>query len=169
MIKGKIVGVCTSDRKGISKKNIGAALLETGSGLKGDAHAGPWHRQVSLLAKESLDKFQIRNPSASLGTRPKSEIGLGSFAENLTTEGLDLKNLPVGTELKVGQFVRLRITQIGKECHTKCAIGRKVGDCIMPVEGVFAEVLAGGTVKVDDAIAVISPADTTHQPDKTNR
>jgi len=160
----KIVGVCVSDRKGVPKKNIGAALLETGSGLKGDAHAGPWHRQVSLLAKESLDKFQIRHPSASLGTGPKSldftrdksEIGLGSFAENLTTEGLDLKNLPVGTELAVGKSVRLRITQIGKECHTKCAIGRKVGKCIMPVEGVFAEVISGGPVKVGDPIEIVA-------------
>jgi len=142
---GKIVGVCISNRKGIPKKNIREAILEQGKGIKGDAHSGPGHRQISLLARESIDKMLAFLP----------ELTEGSFAENLTTEGLDLKNLPIGTELKINESVRLRITQIGKECHTKCAIFRKVGNCIMPTEGIFAEVLQGGLVKVGDEIDII--------------
>ncbi|MDI6733130.1 MAG: MOSC domain-containing protein [Planctomycetota bacterium] len=147
----KIVGVCISDRKGIPKKNIGSAYLERDCGIKEDAHSGSGHRQISLLAKESIDKFVIQN--LPMGHTP-SAIGLGSFAENLTTEGIDLKNLAIGTELKVGETVRLRITQIGKDCHTKCAIFRKIGDCVMPLEGVFAEVVQSGTIKVGDEIIV---------------
>ncbi|MBI4713230.1 MAG: MOSC domain-containing protein [Planctomycetes bacterium] len=142
MVKGKIVGVCISDRKGIPKKNVRTAYLEVGQGLKDDAHKGFGHRQVSLLAKESIDKMRDKG----------LELVEGSFAENLTTEGIELKTLPIGTELTVGAEVLLRITQIGKECHTKCAIYRKMGDCIMPNEGVFAEVVKGGTVKVGDTI-----------------
>ena len=140
----KIVGVCISDRKGIPKKNVGSAYLEAGLGIKEDAHSGPWHRQISLLANEAIDTMRQKG----------YELVEGSFAENLTTEGIDLKNLPIGTELKVGASVRLKITQIGKECHTKCAIFRKVGECIMPLEGIFAEVLESGTVKVGDIIEV---------------
>lgn len=145
MSKGKIVGVCVSDRKGIPKKNIGSTYLEAGLGIKDDAHSGPWHRQISLLANEAIDTMRQKG----------YELVEGSFAENLTTEGIDLKNLPVGTELKVGESARLKITQIGKECHTKCAIFRKVGDCIMPLEGIFAEVLESGTVKIGDTIEVL--------------
>ncbi|MBI5779885.1 MAG: MOSC domain-containing protein [Planctomycetes bacterium] len=141
----KIVGVCISDRKGIPKKNIGSAYLEKGLGIKDDAHSGKWHRQISLLANEAIDTMRQKG----------YELVEGSFAENLTTEGIDLKNLPIGTELRVGESVRLKITQIGKECHTKCAIFRKVGDCIMPLEGVFAEVVESGTVKVGDTIKVV--------------
>ena len=140
----KIVGVCISDRKGIPKKNVGSAYLEAGLGIKDDAHSGQWHRQISLLANEAIDTMRQKG----------YELVEGSFAENLTTEGVDLKNLPIGTELKVGESVRLKITQIGKECHTKCAIFRKVGECIMPLEGVFAEVLESGTVKVGDTIEI---------------
>jgi len=145
MLKGKIIGVCVSDRKGIPKKNIGSAHLEVGLGIKDDAHSGPWHRQISLLANEAIDTMRQKG----------YELVEGSFAENLTTEGIDLKNLPIGTELKVGASVRLKITQIGKECHTKCAIFRKVGECIMPLEGVFAEVVESGTVKVGDTIEIL--------------
>jgi len=157
-LMAKIVGVCISDRKGVPKKNIGSAYLEKGLGIKEDAHSGKWHRQISLLAKESIDKIKsaIRKkfipPSAG-----QSEICPGSFAENLTTEGIDLKNLPIGTEMKIGETVRLRITQIGKDCHTKCAIFRKIGDCIMPLEGIFAEVLQSGNVKIGDKIEILSP------------
>ncbi len=146
---GKVVGVCISDRKGIPKKNIGSAYLEKNCGIKEDAHSGSGHRQISLLAKESIDTFVIQNPKSKI-----QEIGLGSFAENLTTEGIDLKNLSLGIELKIGKEVRLRITQIGKDCHTKCAIYRMAGDCIMPVEGIFAEVLKGGEVNIGDPISI---------------
>ncbi|MFH1230712.1 MAG: MOSC domain-containing protein [Planctomycetota bacterium] len=142
---GKIVGVCISDRKGIPKKNVGRAYLEIAKGLKGDAHSGFGHRQVSLLARESIDKMREKG----------YELQEGSFAENLTTEGIDLIRLPVGTEMKIGGTVRLRITQIGKDCHTKCAIFRKIGDCIMPLEGIFAEVLQSGDVKIGDKIEIL--------------
>ena len=148
----KIIGVCISDRKGIPKKNIGKADLEVGLGIKDDAHAGKWHRQISLLAKESIDKKKELMKGMKSDPTKEFELIEGSFAENLTTEGIELKNLPIGTELKVGDSVRLKVTQIGKECHTKCAIFRKVGNCIMPTEGIFAEVLEGGPVKVGDPI-----------------
>jgi len=138
----KIVGVCTSSRKGVPKKNIGKAYLEIGVGLKDDAHAGGGHREVSLLAKESIDKMRKKG----------YVLSEGSFAENLTTEGIDIKELAVGTELRIGNEVELRITQIGKKCHIKCAIFKKMGDCIMPTEGVFAEVLKSGWVKTGDTI-----------------
>lgn len=141
----KIVGVCTSNRKGIPKKNIREAILEQGKGIKSDAHSGPGHRQISLLARESIDKMRALLP----------ELTEGSFAENLTTEGIDLVNLPIGSELKIGESALLRVTQIGKECHTKCAIFHKVGNCIMPTEGIFAEVLQGGLVKIGDEITII--------------
>jgi len=167
---GKIIGVCISTRKGVPKDNVGSAYLEAGLGIKEDAHSGPWHRQISLLANESIDKMRQKiindhkgrclpdNHGRQRGlpslTEREYELQAGTFAENLTTEGIDLKNLPVGTELKVGESVRLKITQIGKECHTKCAIFRKVGECIMPLEGVFAEVLESGTVQVGNIIEV---------------
>jgi MOSC domain-containing protein YiiM len=153
MASGKIVGVCISDRKGIPKKNVGSAYLEVAKGLKNDAHSGLGHRQVSLLARESIDKFLTLN--AGKMNEQGYKLEEGSFAENLTTEGIDLKKLPVGTEMKIGETVRLRITQIGKDCHTKCAIFRKVGNCIMPAEGVFAEVLQAGDVKIDDEVKII--------------
>ena len=109
-----------------------------------DAHAGPWHRQVSLLAAESIDKIK----KMGLDVKP------GDFAENLTTEGMDLPSLPIGTKLLVGR-VLMRVTQIGKECHARCAIFQQVGDCVMPTEGIFTEVLEGGEIRVGDEIEVL--------------
>jgi molybdenum cofactor synthesis domain-containing protein len=140
-----IVAVCTSLNKGERKKNVGTALFLKNLGLEGDAHAGFAHRQVSLLALESIRKMQ------DLGL----DVNPGDFAENLTTEGLELVTLPVGTRLKVGREVLLRVTQIGKECHTRCAIYYQAGDCVMPKEGIFAEVLQDGSVQVEDSLSVL--------------
>ncbi|MEE8318343.1 MAG: MOSC domain-containing protein [Dehalococcoidales bacterium] len=138
-----IVAVCTSNKKGIRKEAITEGLFQTEHGLVGDAHAGVIdRRQVSLLATESIDKMRNRG----------LELVPGDFAENLTTEGIDLHHLPIGTRLTVGDEVALEISQIGKECHTACAIRRKVGECIMPEEGVFARVITGGTIRTGDRI-----------------
>ena len=138
-----IVAVCTSNKKGIRKEAIAEGLFQTEHGLVGDAHAGVIdRRQVSLLATESIDKMRNRG----------LELVPGDFAENLTTEGIDLHHLPIGTRLTVGDEVALEISQIGKECHTACAIRRKVGECIMPEEGVFARVITGGTIRTGDRI-----------------
>lgn len=139
---GKIVAVCTSKSKGVHKADIGQGDLCQGFGLAGDAHGGDWHRQVSLLALESIDKMR----AAGL------DVGPGDFAENLTTTGLDLSSLPVGTRLLVGDSALLEITQIGKECHDRCDIYHRAGDCVMPREGVFAIVLESGPVQVGDAV-----------------
>jgi len=143
---GEVVAVCMSPSKGMRKADVGHALLVAGSGLNGDAHAGPGDRQVSLLADESVDKMR------SLGL----DVGPGDFAENLTVRGLDLCSLPIGSCLRVGSEVRLRITRIGKECHSRCAIYFQAGDCVMPREGVFAEVLVGGDVQTGDRVEVIA-------------
>ncbi|MBE3572063.1 MAG: MOSC domain-containing protein [Moorella humiferrea] len=144
---GRIVAVCVSANKGERKKNIGRGMLIANHGLEGDAHAGPWHRQVSLLAMESIAKMQAKG----------LKVGPGDFAENLTTEGIDLVSLPVGTKLKIGDRVLTEVTQIGKECHSRCAIYRQAGDCVMPREGIFVAVLEGGPVQVGDRIEVIDP------------
>ena len=115
-------------------------------GLEGDAHGGPWHRQVSLLANESIEKMR----------RKGLNVSYGDFAENITTEGVDLVHLPIGTEIRIGNSVLLRVTQIGKECHERCAIYYQAGDCVMPREGIFAEVLKEGEVKVGDKITIIT-------------
>lgn len=141
---GKIVAVCTSANKGERKKNVGTCMFLKDLGLEGDAHAGFAHRQVSLLALESIDKMR------KLGLK----VGPGDFAENLTTQGLELVTLPIGTRLKAGKEVYMRVTQIGKECHNRCAIYYQAGDCVMPKEGIFTEVLRGGTVSADDEINV---------------
>jgi MOSC domain-containing protein YiiM len=141
---GKIVAVCTSKSKGERKADIGQGDLCQGFGLTGDAHGGDWHRQVSLLALESIDKMR----AAGL------DVGPGDFAENLTTSGLDLSSLPVGTRLLVGDSALLEITQIGKECHDRCDIYYRAGDCVMPREGVFAIVLESGPVQVGDAVRI---------------
>lgn len=143
-VAGEIVAVCISEKKGTRKQNVGEAELKVGHGLLGDAHAGPWHRQVSLLAEESIEKARQRG----LHVKP------GDFAENLTTRGIDLPSLPVGTRLQVGDHVLLEVTQIGKICHTRCEIYRLTGDCVMPREGIFARVLSGGRVKTGDKIRV---------------
>ncbi|WP_406676996.1 MOSC domain-containing protein [Neomoorella carbonis] len=144
---GRIVAVCTSAKKGERKKNMGRGMLIANHGLEGDAHAGPWHRQVSLLAVESIAKMQAKG----------LKVGPGDFAENLTTEGIDLVSLPVGTKLKIGDRVLAEVTQIGKECHSRCAIYRQAGDCVMPREGIFVAILEGGPVQVGDRIEVIGP------------
>lgn len=133
-----------SKSKGESKADIGQGELCRGFGLAGDAHGGDWHRQVSLLAQESIDKMR----AAGL------DVGPGDFAENLTTSGLNLSSLPVGTRLLVGDYALLEITQIGKECHDRCDIYHRAGDCVMPREGVFAIVLETGPVQVGDAVRV---------------
>ena len=141
----KIIAVCKSENKGTKKEDIKEGLLKEDYGLVGDAHADCCtHRQVSLLAIESINKMR----------RLGLEVGPGDFAENLTTEGIDLLSLPVGTQISIGEGVILEITQIGKECHTSCAIYRQVGKCIMPKEGVFVRVIRGGLVRAGDPIKV---------------
>jgi len=143
--RARVIAVCRSDTKGVSKVPIPEGTLREGYGLEGDAHAdGGWHRQVSLLAVESIEKMR----ALGLDLKP------GDFAENITTEGIELLSLPVGTRLHVGEEVILEISQIGKECHTGCAIFKQVGKCIMPKEGVFARVIKGGRVKAGDEIVV---------------
>lgn len=144
--QGEVVAVCLSPRKGMRKSNAGHARLVAGRGLEGDAHAGPGERQVSLLADESVDKMR------AFGL----DVGPGDFAENLTVQGLDLCALPVGTHLRVGKDALLRITRIGKECHARCSIYFQAGDCVMPREGVFAEVLRGGEVLCGDSVVVVA-------------
>ena len=143
--KGKVISVNISEQTGEKKHNVECCLLVVGHGLEGDAHAGEWHRQVSLLAVESIDKMRLQG----------LDVWPGDFAENLTTQGIGLVELPVGTRLKVGDGIVLEISQIGKECHTPCAIGRQVGDCVMPKEGVFATVIEGGKAAVGDDIEVV--------------
>ena len=140
----EIVAVCTSPEKGQRKKNIGESKLIKNMGLVDDAHAGFAHRQVSLLAEESIAKMTARGLN----------VGPGDFAENLTTRGIDLVNLPTGTRLQVGSEAIIRVTQIGKECHDRCAIYYQAGDCVMPREGIFAEVLQEGTVRVGDRLEI---------------
>ena len=142
--RGKVLAVNVSEEKGTKKTNIQSCDLLKDFGLKGDAHAGPWHRQVSLLANESIDKMK------AMGLK----VGYGDFAENITTEGVDLVHLPIGTTIRVGDSVLLRVTQIGKDCHERCAIYYQVGDCVMPKEGIFAEVLSEGEVKAGDEIII---------------
>jgi MOSC domain-containing protein YiiM len=142
----KIIAVCTSEKKGTKKEAVKEGLLEEGFGLIGDAHADCCtHRQVSLLAIESINKMR------SLGF----DVGPGDFAENLTCEGVELVSLPVGTRLSIGKEVILEVTQVGKECHIGCTIYRQIGKCIMPKEGVFAKVIQGGLMKAGDTIKVL--------------
>ena len=142
----RIIAVCKSEKKGTKKKDVGEGLLKADFGLVGDAHADCCtHRQVSLLAVESIDKMR------ALGL----DVNPGDFAENLTTEEIDLVSLPIGTKISVGEQIVLEITQIGKECHAGCTIYRQVGKCIMPKEGVFAKVIRGGPVKAGDRIKVV--------------
>ena len=138
-----VEAVCLSHKKGIVKKERESVTLREKWGLEGDAHAGDWHRQVSLLAGESIDGVKEVLPT----------LKNGAFAENIITRGIDLNNLSIGDRLQIGENVILEITQIGKECHNSgCAIKKATGDCIMPREGIFARVIKGGTVGKDDAI-----------------
>ena len=141
---GTVVAVCISDRKGERKRSVLAVDLRENFGIVGDAHAGEGHRQVSLLAEESIDAMRRKGLSLSAG----------DFAENITTRGIDLPPLPVGARLAVGD-VLLEVTQIGKECHTRCAIYHQAGDCVMPREGIFARVIKGGRVVPGDAVSVV--------------
>ena len=142
--KGKVLAVNVSDKKGTKKTNIKSCALLKHFGLKDDAHGGPWHRQVSLLANESIEKMKAKG----------LKLGYGDFAENITTQGIDLVHLPIGTEIHIGRSVILSVTQIGKECHTRCAIYYQAGDCVMPKEGIFAEVINEGEVKIGDDIII---------------
>lgn len=142
----KIIAVCRSDKKGTRKEAISEGFLKKGYGLSGDAHADSGsHRQVSLLAVESINKMR------DLGF----DIGPGDFAENLTTQGIELFRLPLGTRLEVGEEVSLEISQIGKKCHSGCAIFRQIGKCVMPKEGIFARVIREGLVRPGDEIKVL--------------
>ncbi len=145
-MKGKVLSVNISDKKGEKKHNVGKCMLIKDKGLADDAHAGFMHRQVSLLGKESVEKIRAKG----------LDVQYGDFAENLTTEGIILYELPVGTEMKVGDGVILRVSQIGKECHTRCAIFQQVGDCVMPREGIFAEVITEGEIKIGDEIEMLA-------------
>jgi MOSC domain-containing protein YiiM len=138
----KIVSIAWSRNKGTRKEPVEKALLVKDHGIEGDAHAGTWHRQVSFLAMESIEKAK----AAGL------EVGFGDFAENIATEGIDWVKMPVGERFKLGGSALVEITQIGKECHKKCAIYYRAGDCIMPREGVFARVLEGGVINCGDEI-----------------
>lgn len=142
---GKVVAVCISENKGTSKKNVGSVEVIEGFGLKSDAHAGNWHRQVSLLAIESIEEMKKRGLN----------VGSGDFGENITTKSIKLESLPIGTKLKIGDEVILKVSQIGKVCPKPCAIFYKVGYCIMPKQGIFATVLRGDRIKVDDEITII--------------
>lgn len=143
-MNAQLVAVCISENKGERKTPVKQIELRENHGIVGDAHAGEWHRQVSLLAKESIDKMR------AMGL----DVDNGDFAENLTTKGIDLPRLPIGTKLKIGDSL-LEITQIGKECHTRCAIYHQAGDCVMPKEGVFAWVLSGGSAESWDSLELV--------------
>ena len=141
---GRVVNVCISEKKGTQKHPIDEGEFIVEFGLKDDAHAGKWHRQVSLLAFEKIDDFRNKG----------GNVDFGAFGENLVVDGIELHKLPVGQQLQVGE-VLLEVTQIGKECHDKCAIYYQVGECIMPKNGIFTRVLKGGKVKVGDQCTLI--------------
>ncbi|MDD7178147.1 MAG: molybdopterin-binding protein [Lachnospiraceae bacterium] len=143
---GKIMGICVSEKRGTQKHEIKEADLVKDWGIEGDAHGGKWHRQVSLLSYEKIEEFREKG----------ADVALGAFGENLIMEGFDLRKLPVGTRFCIGDAV-LELTQIGKECHSHCEIYQKMGDCIMPREGVFTEVITGGHIKVGDTVRMIAP------------
>lgn len=142
---GKIIAISISKKRGIPKSNVPSARLLENHGIEGDVHAGNWHRQISFLALESIEKMR----QAGL---PK--LRPGAFAENITTEFIDIPHIQVGSKVKIGKEAVLEITQIGKKCHTKCAIYARVGDCIMPKEGIFAKVLKSGEIFVGDTVII---------------
>ena len=148
---GRVISVNMSERKTMRKTRFDSGTLVVDRGFEGDAHAGDWHRQVSLLAQESIDSMVAKG----------LDVGAGDFAENITTEGIHLPVLPVGTVLKVGEEVLLEVSQIGKVCHTKCAIYYQAGDCVMPREGIFVVVRKPGEVAAGDAVEVVSLGDGT--------
>ena len=141
-----VISVNISEQKGTVKREVPEIQLKLRHGIVGDAHAGDWHRQISLLAEESIDSMRAACPVP---------LGSGMFAENINTRGIDLKNLPVGTRLRMGE-TELEVTQIGKECHSDCAIKRAAGKCVMPTEGIFAVVVKEGIVRAGDEIEVLT-------------
>jgi MOSC domain-containing protein YiiM len=141
---GRIISVNVSKKTGMKKDPVSSGQLVEGHGIRDDAHAGPYHRQISLLAQESINKMKAKG----------ADVVPGSFAENLTTEGIDLPTLPVGTIIRTSGGATLEVTQIGKVCHDHCAIYEAVGDCVMPREGIFVKVLGGGTISPGDTITV---------------
>jgi len=143
-MNAKVIAVSISKEKGVRKENKPEGVLIKNYGLEGDAHAGDWHRQVSLLALESIEKIRSKG----------LDVGPGDFAENITTIGIDLVHLPIGTKLRIGESVLMEVTQIGKECHSRCAIYEQAGDCVMPREGIFTKVLNGGIIKSGDPIVI---------------
>ena len=143
--EGRILAVSISKKKGEKKHNIESAQLVADHGMEGDAHAGDWHRQVSLLAMESIAKIREKGVTANPG----------DFAENLTTEGILLWEIPVGRRVRIGASVLAEVTQIGKECHDRCAIFAQVGDCVMPREGIFVRVIEGGEVRPGDPLKIL--------------
>ncbi len=143
----KIVSIAVSRKKGTRKQCVDSVELINDHGLKSDAHSGPWHRQVSFLAAESIERARDSG----------LDVEFGSFAENIATEGIDWVTVPVGTRFKLGQTALVEITQIGKECKNKCAIYYQAGDCIMPREGVFARVINGGVIRTGDTIKCLGP------------
>ena len=144
----KVVSVNISERKGTLKKPVSQIELKLRHGIVGDAHAGDWHRQISLLAEESVDTMRALSPIS---------LDAGVFAENINTVGIDLKHLPIGTHLRIGE-TEVEVTQIGKECHNDCAIKKAVGKCVMPTEGIFAVVVKEGTVRPGDEIKILEAA-----------
>ena len=141
----KIVSINISTKKGVIKDPISKAELKIDHGIVGDAHAGNWHRQISMLAEESIQKMKDKG---------FNHLKFGDFAENITTEGIEVHTLPVGTKLKIGEC-EVEVTQIGKKCHNGCAIKQTTGDCVMPREGIFVKVLKEGTIQPNDIIEVL--------------
>jgi MOSC domain-containing protein YiiM len=141
-MEGKVLSVCISSEKGTKKREVNSASLIPDWGIEGDAHAGRWHRQVSLLSVEEINKMKRRIP----------DLMPGDFAENITTQGIDLDHIKIGDRIIVGEDIVLEVSQIGKECHSGCEIQKLTGECIMPKKGVFAKVLEGGVVKKDDSL-----------------
>ncbi len=147
-LQGVIRAVCISEKKGTEKHPVPSAHLTAHHGIDGDAHAGPWHRQVSLLSYEKVEEFN----------RLGAEVSDGAFGENLLVAGIDFRSLPIGTVFET-EHIKLRLTQIGKECHSHCAIYQRVGACIMPHEGVFVEVLTGGDVRPGEIMTAVLPGE----------
>ena len=150
---GIIVAVCISSRKGVAKRAVEVGILAENHGLLNDAHAGTWHRQVSLLSSDRVEAFKQKG----------APVIHGDFGENLLVSGLDLAYMPVGTKLSCNGAL-LEITQIGKECHTRCAIYHTMGECIMPAQGVFARVLRGGEVRPGDIVTVLMQTESCTRP-----
>lgn len=142
-MSGKILSINISEEKGQRKKAVASAMVRPDHGIENDAHAGEWHRQISLLAQESIDKMIAKG----------LDVGAGDFAENITTQGIDLVSLPIGTKLKLGDALT-EVTQIGKECHNRCAIYHQAGDCVMPREGIFVKVITPAEIKPGDIVEV---------------